>query len=154
MSVAESHAVSNKNLELTVFDIGKITCAIDISHVQEINRHIEITRVYHAPSYVRGVMSLRGQIVTIIDMHTKFGLAPIDINDDMRIIIVRSRDQSSIGLLVDSVDDIVIADSSDVAPPPPNISGICGTFFTGVYKTKKTLIAILNIEEILKLTEK
>ena len=149
MGVQIQSAPSDQKIELTVFDIGNINCAVDISHVQEINRHIEITKVYRAPTYVRGVMSLRGQIVTIIDMRNKFGLPSMDINEEMRIIIVKSHDQS-IGLLIDRVDDVIVAETQEIAAPPPNVSGVCGSYFTGVYRTETSLVAILNIDEILK----
>lgn len=137
------------SLELAIFSIDEMLCGIDIAHVQEINKHFEVTPVHHAPSYVRGVVNLRGQIVTVIDLRKKFGLEAMPINEDMRIVIVNSGEES-IGILVDGVDDVIIIDPKDLNAPPSNLSGINGAYFKSIYKMDKGLVVILEIEEILK----
>ena len=139
--------IAEKPIELTIFNIGDLLLGIDISHVKEINRHIDVTKLHSAPDYIRGVMNLRGLIVTIIDLRIKFHLPPIEKNNDMRIIIVQNKGES-IGLLVDRVDDIVIADSSDITQPPSNATK-GGKYFSGIYQIEDSLISIVNIEEIL-----
>lgn len=146
--MAES-ATSLNNQELAVFRVGDMLCGIDISTVQEINKHLEMTTVYHAPRYVRGVLNLRGQIVTVIDLRNKFGLPSAEIHEEMRVVIVRSGGEN-IGFLVDGVDDVVIADPRELEPPPSNLGGISGDYFTSIYKTEDGLVALLDIEEILR----
>ncbi len=135
--------------ELAIFNIGEIVCGLDITELKEINKHIDVTIVHHAPEYVRGVLNLRGNIVTVIDLRKKFGYESIEMNNKMRIIIVKSKGEN-IGLLVDGVDDIVMTNHKDIEPPPSNVNGVTGTFFSGIYKMKSALVSILNIEEILK----
>ena len=138
----------DKSQEIAVFKVKNILCGLEITQVQEINKHINITKVYGAPDYVRGIMNLRGRIVTVIDMRTKFGLEALDINEDMRIVVVRSGDES-IGLLVDSVDDVIEADVDDVEAPPSNVKGVSSEFFEGVLKLENNLLMILDTNKII-----
>ncbi len=135
--------------ELAIFNIGEIVCGLDITELKEINKHIDVTIVHHAPVYVRGVITIRGNIVTAIDLRKEIGYESIETNNRMRIIIVKSKGEN-IGLLVDGVDDIVMAYHKDIEPPPSNVSGVTGSFFSGIYKMKNALVSVLNVEEILK----
>lgn len=144
-----TQAIKAEKLELAVFSVGDMLCSIEIDHVQEINKHLAITTVHGAPAIVRGVLNLRGQIVTVLDLRVKFGLEPLPVNEDMRIVIVRSGSEN-IGLLVDAVDDVMVALAKDMESPPSNVGGINGTFFTAIYKTENGLVVLLDLEEILQ----
>lgn len=141
--------VNSGSQELTIFNVAGIVCGIDTSYVQEINKSVDLTIIFNAPSYVRGVSNLRGQIVTVIDLRKKFEMESVELNENMRIVIVKFGGEN-IGLLVDSIDDIVVADEKEIEPPPANIKDVTGRFFKGIFKVESALIAILNIEEILK----
>ncbi|THB77438.1 MAG: chemotaxis protein CheW [Desulfobacteraceae bacterium] len=135
--------------EFSTFYVGGALCGINILNIQEINKHFEITKVPQSSEYIKGILNLRGRIVTIIDLGKKLGLAPVEKSKDNRNIIVNSEDEH-IGLLVDSIADVVIADQADIEPAPSNIGGVKGKYFQGVLKTDKELIGILNIDEVLK----
>jgi purine-binding chemotaxis protein CheW len=134
--------------KLALFESGNLLCGLDIACVQEINKNIAVTVIHRAPEYVRGVINLRGEIVTVVDLRTKFGFEPLPQDAEAQIIIVRQGDES-IGLMVDSVSDVVIADEKDIEPPPSNLAGVTGHFFKGIYKLEHSLVAILNIDELL-----
>lgn len=136
-------------IELATFYVGNALCGMDILKVQEINKLMEMTRVPQAPDYVTGILNLRGQTVTIIDLARKLGLGETDFNRDPRNIIVNAPGEY-IGLLVKSISDVVMADPDRIETAPANMSGIQGKFFVGVYKTENKLIGILNVEEVLK----
>ena len=138
----------NAMLELNTCYVGSTLCGIDIKNIQEINKHTDVTPVPQSPDYVQGVLNLRGRIVTIIDLGKKLGLSAIEKNKNSRTIIVNSKDEH-IGLLVDSISDVMIADPKKIESAPANIGGVQGKFFKGVFKTKNSLIGILNIEEVL-----
>jgi len=140
---------SSEDVEFSTFYVGGALCGIDILNIQEINKHFEITRVPQSSDYIKGILNLRGRIVTIIDLGKKLGLAPVTIGKDNRNIIVNSEEEH-IGLLVDSISDVVIAKKEDIEPAPSNISGVKGRYFQGVLKTEKQLIGILDIDEVLK----
>ncbi len=140
---------SSINLEVSTFYVGGALCGINILNIQEINKHFEITRIPQASDYIEGILNLRGRIVTIIDLGKKLGLAPVGKNKDNRNIIVNSEEEH-IGLMVDSIADVVLARKDDIEPAPSNIGGVQGKFFQGVLKTEKQLIGILDIDEVLK----
>ncbi len=138
--------------ELSIFEVGEITCAINITQIQEINKHLEITRVHNAPEFVKGILNLRGQIITIVDLRVKFGFKSLPLNEDMRIIVVNYHGERT-GLLVDKIVDVAPAREQDLEPPPSNINGVAGDFFSSIYKMEHTLAAILNVESILKMDQ-
>lgn len=137
-----------KIVELATFYVGDALCGMDILKVQEINKLLEMTEVPQAPDYVKGILNLRGQIVTIIDLGKKLGLSMTKQTADTRNIIVNSNNEY-IGLMVDRIGDVVITDWDGVEPPPANIGGVQGKYFEGVFKTENRLIGILNAEEVL-----
>ncbi|MEN8188290.1 MAG: chemotaxis protein CheW [Thermodesulfobacteriota bacterium] len=142
-----------KNLvELSTFLVGSALCGMDILKIQEINKLMEMTKVPQAPSYVTGILNLRGQIVTIIDLGKKLGLGQTSLDEDPRNIIVNSPGEH-IGLLVKQISDVIQADLEKMEPAPANMGGIQGEFFTGVYKTEAKLIGILDVEKVLRIED-
>jgi purine-binding chemotaxis protein CheW len=143
----------SKNLvELATFYIGDALCGMDILKVQEINKLMQMTKVPQAPEYVLGILNLRGQIVTILDLGKKLGLGETDISKDPRNIIVNSAG-GHVGLLVRRISDVVTADMERRERAPANMSGIQGEFFTGVYKTNNNLIGILDVDKVLSIED-
>lgn len=140
---------NNRIMELSTFYIGDALCGIDILTIQEINRNLDVTWVPQAPSYVLGVLNLRGRIVTVIDLGKKLGLSPIEPDKDNRNIIVDHLDEQ-IGFLVYRISDVMVAETDKVEPAPANIGGVQGRYFKGVFKTETSLVGILDIGEVLK----
>ena len=134
--------------ELVILEVGDVLCGVDLTQIQEISRLLDITPVHHAPAYVRGVVNLRGQIVTVIDVRSKFGLPPLALNEAQRIVVVQWTGEH-IGLLVDKVQDIAMVEACDVLEPPANISTINGVFFAGICPMEQGLVAILRLAELL-----
>ena len=135
-------------VELATFYVGEALCGMDILNVQEINKLMDMTKVPQAPDYVTGILNLRGQIVTVIDLGKKLGLTCTDLSDSTRNIIVNSENEY-IGLLVSSISDVVEAQWDKVEDPPANIGGVQGAFFKGVFKTQDRLIGILDVNKVL-----
>lgn len=138
----------NKSVELATFYIGDALCGMDILNVQEINKLMDMTQVPQSPGYVTGILNLRGQIVTVIDLGIKLGLPSTDLSESTRNIIVNA-DNEYIGLLVSRISDVVEANWEKVEEPPANIGGVQGAFFKGVFKTKDRLIGILDVNKVL-----
>jgi purine-binding chemotaxis protein CheW len=134
--------------EWIVLEVGNIRCGIPITQIQEINKQIDMTPVHHAPAYVRGVINLRGQIVTVVDLRVKFGLPPLELDEERCIVVVRWSGES-IGLLADRIQDIVVTDAADILDPPANIRGVTGAFFSGIYPMEQGLVAFLRLPELL-----
>ena len=140
----------DKTVELATFYAGEALCGMDILKIQEINKLLDMTPVPQSPDYVRGIQNLRGQIVTVIDLCKKLGLPEVEVNrDESRNIIVNSRGEY-IGLMAARISDVIQANTDKIEPPPANIGGLQGRYFTGVFKTENHLVGILDVEEVLK----
>ncbi|MDL2320796.1 chemotaxis protein CheW [Desulfosarcina sp. OttesenSCG-928-B08] len=149
-----THSVDSKHpprrtAEMATFYVGDALCGMDILKVQEINKLMDMTTVPQAPNYVMGILNLRGQIVTIIDLGKKLDLGETERSETNRNIIVNSKGEY-IGLLVSRIGDVVEVDQDKVEPPPANIGGVQGNFFRGVFKTQKRLIGILDVDKVLE----
>ena len=143
---------SHSTKELAIFQVGEMPCGLDTSQVREIIKNSQITEVHLAADYVKGVINLRGEIATVIDLRKKFGLPEADKEKNTEIVVVRIASEN-IGLMVDRVRDVIWADKKDITPPPSNIGGVTGIFFEGIFKMKNELVSILNCEELLKIEE-
>ena len=95
----DSHAITASTVELATFYVGESLYGMDILKVQEINKLMDMTRVPQAPDYVMGILNLRGQIVTVIDLGNKLNLDNIQVNETSRNIIVNSGNEY-IGLCI------------------------------------------------------
>jgi purine-binding chemotaxis protein CheW len=138
-----------KSLDIATFYVRESVYGIDLLKIQEINKLLVLTPVPGAPSYVRGILNLRGQIVTVIDLGYKLGLPETRVNRKGRNIIARSAGEH-IGLLVEEISEVIRVNVEEIEAPPANMNGIQGDFFHGVIKTDDRLIGILDIEKVLE----
>jgi purine-binding chemotaxis protein CheW len=134
--------------DIVTFRVRDMLCGLDIVDVQEIKRIHQITAVHRAPPEVRGVVNMRGRIVTIIDVRQKLGFEPAA-GGPALVIIVPHREEL-LGLLVDDVDDIVHAEPGSIAPAPDNLVGVERELFCGVLKLDQTLVAILDRRRVVE----
>jgi purine-binding chemotaxis protein CheW len=137
-------------LEIASFYLGDALMGISIDSVEEINHHLDLTPVPHAPSCVRGVMNLRGEVVTVIDLRSVLGLEPTVTTRRTCNVVVRSAGER-IGLLADRVGDVVRTERNRIDPPPANVAGTDGRFFLGVCKLPNALLLVLDTEQVLAL---
>jgi purine-binding chemotaxis protein CheW len=134
--------------EMVTFYVQGLLLGIPIRQVREINRNVELTRVPQAPEFVRGVVNLRGDVATVIDLSRVLGMGSSVISDASRNVVIQS-DEHLNGLLVDQVADIVSVPDHMITSPPANVQGIEGRFFRGVYALDRELVVILDLAEIL-----
>lgn len=135
-------------IQYATFYVGGALLGLDISIVQEINRNMVLTRVPHAPPCVRGVMNLRGEVVSVLDLRYLLGLPPSEPTKHSRNIIVKC-DGELVGIWVDQVADILSLSQNDVLPPPSNLGGFQARFVRGVYQQPESLVMIVDPKEIL-----
>lgn len=138
--------------QLVVFSLLNEDYGIDIYKVQEIIQYRDITFVPKAPFFVRGVINLRGKIIPVIDLKERFSLQEKEITSDTRIIVVEISSQT-VGLIVDSVTEVLRIPKDNIEPPPP-VTTIGADFIEGVGKLDERLIIILDIDKILSKEEK
>ncbi|MBN2581323.1 MAG: chemotaxis protein CheW [Pirellulales bacterium] len=139
-------------MELATFYLDDLLLAVDIHRVQEINRHLEFTPVPHAPPFVLGVVNLRGDVVTVVDLRTLLGLGRQDLTLQTRNVIVKSQGEQ-IGMLVDRVADVVRVSQNELDEPPANVSGVDGRFFKYIYKLENKLLIILDVDAVIDVKE-
>ncbi|MCO6043801.1 chemotaxis protein CheW [Aeoliella sp. ICT_H6.2] len=141
--------VDSRSLRLATFYVGDMLLGLEIDQVQEINRCLDVTTVPHAPNWVRGVINLRGDVVTVIDLRTVLGLERGTVTKDSRNLIVNLSGEL-VGLCVDRIADIITVAKDDVIPPPSNISVVDQKFFSGVATIEQDIVAVLNLNEALE----
>lgn len=146
-------AAASDLLQLVGFKLGEEEFAVDILAVQEINRMVEITKVPKAPAFVEGVINLRGKIIPIIDLRKRFKMNDKTLSKETRIVVVNV-EKSTIGLIVDSVSEVLRLPLSTLEPPPDLISGIDVEYIRGVGKLDKRLLILLDLNKILTSQEK
>jgi purine-binding chemotaxis protein CheW len=133
--------------QLCGFKIGDGHYAVSVLEVQEVIKPQLLTPVPLAPKYIKGLINLRGQIVTAISLRTLFGLEEIDREDYMNII-VRSGD-SLYSLVVDEILDVIDVEKETYEPTPETLEDKIKRFIGGVHKLEKKLLILLDLEKVL-----
>src|SRR5579872_7625060 len=106
MDHREKQQFSGEIVQVVSFQLGSEEYGVDISQVQEIIRMVEITHVPRAPHFMEGVINLRGQLIPIIDLRTRFGMPRIEATKDTRIIVTEIGSKR-VGIVVDSVSEVI-----------------------------------------------
>jgi purine-binding chemotaxis protein CheW len=152
------------------FYIGDNLFGIDIRLIREINRNIDITPVDGAPDFVRGLLNLRGQIVTVVDVGVRMGLGQDRKRvEDARCIVLKTSDEIAakrsedptledtsrdlVALYVDGIGDMVTYEEKEIEASPANIGEVEGKFIGGVAELEKELMIVLKVEELLRIEE-
>lgn len=136
-----------QELQLVVFRLMKEEYGLPITKVQEINRLVPITKLPQTPSFVEGVINLRGRIIPVIDLRKRFQLGANEQSDDTRIIVVEVNGQT-VGITVDQVTEVVRLPADAVEPPPPAFI-LDAQYVNGIGKLDDRLLILLNIDKIL-----
>jgi purine-binding chemotaxis protein CheW len=154
-SAQNHHAVSRAEKYLT-FNLGSEQYGIEILKVREIIGMMDITRVPRTPDFVRGVINLRGKVIPVIHLRTKFGMDSVEETDQTCIIVVDFMGESStmqMGIFVDSVSEVIDIDNNDIEDTPSFGSVVSTDFIQGIAKTKGGVKILLNIEKVLSTSE-
>lgn len=139
-------------LQLVSFTIGNEEFGVDILYVQEINRMIQVTKVPNAPSFVEGVINLRGRVIPVIDLRTKMGMPKKEADNNTRIVVIEINDRT-VGFIVDAVKEVLRIPSSITEPPPQIVAGINSEYIKSVGKLEDRLLILIDLEKILSTTE-
>lgn len=135
-------------IELLAFRLGTEEYGIDILKVQEIRGYDAVTRIANAPPFVKGVINLRGVIVPIIDLRIRFALERADY-DQFTVVIVLNLGQRVVGIVVDSVSDVIQFDPGQIRPAPAFPSAPDTRFLTGIGMVGDRMVILFDIERML-----
>ena len=146
---ANKNADSNDEvLQWVTFKLEEETYGINVMQVQEVLRYTEIAPVPGAPSYVLGIINLRGNVVTVIDTRARFGLMGAEVTDNSRIVIIEAEKQV-IGILVDSVAEVVYLRSSEIDSAPNIGTEESAKFIQGVSNRNEQLLILVDLDKLL-----
>jgi purine-binding chemotaxis protein CheW len=134
--------------QFLTFSLGEEEYGVDILKVQEIKGYVPTTRIPNAPHDVNGVLNLRGTIVPIVDLRRKFGLAMTEYDQFTCIVVVVVQNRV-MGMIVDSVSEVMNIPPSDIQPPPDFGNGMGGNMLRGMAKVGEKLIILLDIDVVL-----
>ncbi|GMM86074.1 chemotaxis protein CheW [Pseudoalteromonas sp. SS15] len=146
---ADNNADSNDEvLQWVTYKLEDETYGINVMQVQEVLRYTEIAPVPGAPSYVLGIINLRGNVVTVIDTRARFGLMSAEVTDNSRIVIIEAEKQV-IGILVDSVAEVVYLRSSEIDSAPNIGTEESAKFIQGVSNREGELLILVDLNKLL-----
>lgn len=137
-----------EELKVIIFRLKDEEYGVDVKQVKSIERMEQITRVPNTPSFVKGVINLRGVVIPIIDLRNRFGIEQLEYNDATRIIIVNVEDVE-VGLIVDAANDVVDIPVNTIEPPPKVVGGVESKYLHGIAKMTKRLLILLNLDKVL-----
>lgn len=142
---------ASDELQLVSFNIGTEEFGVDILKVQEINRMVDITKVPQAPHYVEGVINLRGKVIPIVDLRKRFNLELKEYDKNTRIVVV-DIGGNIMGMIVDSVSEVLRLPSNTIEPPPEIVTGINSEYIKGVAKLDDRLLIFLDLSKVIDVT--
>jgi purine-binding chemotaxis protein CheW len=141
----------SENRQYCTFFLDGLYFGVEVQKVQEVIRYQEMTRVPLAPRVVRGLINLRGQIVTAIDLRRRLELTERP-SDRLPMNVVVRGDDGAMSLLVDEIGDVVEVEQETFERPPETLSGVARELIRGAYKLKDRLLLLLDTEKAVQLS--
>jgi purine-binding chemotaxis protein CheW len=145
---ADKNQAADLVLQWVTFRLQEETYGINVMQVQEVLRYTEIAPVPGSPDYVLGIINLRGNVVTVIDTRARFGLPPAEVSDNTRIVIIEAEKQV-IGILVDSVAEVVYLKQSEIDNAPNVGTDESARFIQGVANREGELLILVDLNKML-----
>lgn len=135
-----------ENTQFCTFYLGELFFGVQVENVQEVFKYQEMTRVPLAPSVVSGLINLRGQIITAIDLRARLGMDELPDGKMPMNVVVRTK-EGVVSLLVDEIADVLEVSDDNFERPPDTIDEITRELVHGVYKLENKLLLILDTEK-------
>ena len=148
MKQSQQQDHKDEEIQWVTFRLDREIYGIEVMQVQEVLRVTEITPVPGAPDYILGIINLRGNVVTVLDTRKRFGLPPKEIDDSSRIVIIESADQV-VGMLVDSVAEVVYLRYSEIESSPNVGNEESSRFIQGVHSRNDSLLILVDVNKLL-----
>jgi purine-binding chemotaxis protein CheW len=147
-NTSQSQSAEDPILQYVTFQLDHETYGINVMQIQEVLRYTEIAPVPGAPDYVLGIINLRGNVVTVIDTRKRFGLAESEVSDNTRIVVIEV-DNQVVGILVDSVAEVVYIRQSEMETAPNVGNEESAKFIQGVCNKNGELIILVEFEKMM-----
>ncbi len=134
--------------EYLTFRLGAEEYGIDILRVQEIRSYEEPTRIANSPSFIKGVVNLRGVIVPVVDLRIKLGCETVEYNG-FTVVIVLNVNGRVVGAVVDSVSDVLELQNNEIKPAPEMNTTVEASFITGIASVGERMLILMDIEALM-----
>ncbi|WP_066153614.1 chemotaxis protein CheW [Halalkalibacter krulwichiae] len=140
--------ISKQEMKVIIFQLKDEEYAIEVDYIQSIERMQPVTRIPRTFPFVTGVMNLRGVITPIIDLRKRFGIEEKEIDDATRILVI-SKGQLEMGMIVDGANDVIDIPIEKIEPPPEVIGGKEIDYLRGVVKLQNRLFTLLDLDKVI-----
>lgn len=137
-----------QEIQVACFRLGEDVYALDIMRIKEIIRPQKLSHLPKAPTFVEGVINLRGTVIAVIDLRKRFDMPPRELDSASRLLIVRVAGQA-MGLVVDDVTEVVTVPVKDLKPPPRISEGNIHEYLLGVCLIQESMVMLLNLDKLL-----
>ncbi|WP_299294383.1 chemotaxis protein CheW [uncultured Tateyamaria sp.] len=144
--------LATQTVELLTFKLSDQEYSLDIMSVREIRGWTKATPLPHAPSFMRGVINLRGTVLPVMDLAERLGLPPKE-HSDRHVIIVVKHEDTMTGLLVDAVSDIIALEESDLQPPPDSVGQNHPTVIKSLTLIDNRMIRVLDLPNVISIVQ-
>jgi len=141
-----------REIQVACFRLKDDLYAVDIMRIKEIIRPQKLTPLPQAPSFIDGIINLRGAVIPVVDLRKRFGMPARELTMSTRLLIVRLSGQT-LGLVVDDVTEVVTIPVSDIKPPPAVSDGLIVNHLLGVCLSGDNLVMLLDIDRLLTTNE-
>ena len=138
--------------EILTFTLGAEEYAIDILRVQEIRGYDQVTAIANSPAFIKGVINLRGAIVPIVDLRIKFNLPDITY-DQFTVVIILNVLNRVVGVVVDSVSDVLALTPGEIKPPPEFGGNFDTEYLLGLATVSERMLILVDIEKLMTSSE-
>ena len=152
-NIDKNHILTQKSANLSAgeyltFTLGGEVYGIAILKVQEIRSYEQATKIANTPDFIKGVINLRGSIVPIVDLRMRFNLNSVEYND-FTVVIVLNLNKRIIGIVVDSVSDVLALSDAQISPVPDLVASIDTQYLLGLATVEQQMLILLNIEQLM-----
>lgn len=149
MAKEQTGGVTLANNEFLTFTLGKEEYGIDILKVQEIRGYDAVTEIANTPDFIKGVINLRGTIVPIVDLRIKFNLGNVEY-DQFTVVIILNLHGRIVGIVVDSVSDVLTLESEQIRAAPELSSALDTRYIVGLGTVSERMLILVDIEKLMK----
>ena len=140
-------------LQIVICELADEHYGLDIAKVFEIIRHQPITPVPRSPHFVKGVINLRGRIIPVVDLRERFGMPPDEPTKETRIVVAESSN-TRVGLVVDSVSEVLLLATDTVELTPEVAAGADAEYIRGIAKLGERLVLLLELDGLFRIEER
>jgi len=135
------------SMQLVSFKLSDETYGIEITKIREIILVGQITRVPETPHYIKGLINLRSSVIPVIDLRARFALAENELTQESRIMVLNVG-RRTIGIVVDSVNEVLRVSQDQIAPAPPTVASLGNQYMTGLVRLEEQLLILLDVDHL------